>query len=93
MSNFIVVDSTEVRGSKFMVSKEAFDLESFLETYRDDLRITTYSVFNYLKDIISKYGPENVNINPQQIVIQNDDVEDRYYLGFDGNRYDFKFGV
>ena len=93
MSNFIVVDSKEVRGSKFMVSKEAFDLESFLETYRDDLRITTYSVFNYLKDIISKYGPENVNITPQQIVIQNDDVEDSYYLGFDGNSYDFKFGI
>jgi len=93
--DFIKLDSKEPdpRGSKFMIAKEAFDLEGFLEIYQEDLRITTDSIFNFIKEIISNYGADNVNINPHQIKITNDDIDDYQYLGFDNKKYDFSFGV
>jgi transposase len=92
MSDYISADETRKRGSKIMIPKE-FLPESYIKEYRKDMEKAVPVLFSYIKSLVEKWGAENINIKPQQITIQDTDVNDNTFIGFDGNTYEYSYSV
>ena len=89
---FFYGDNMKVkRGIKYLIPKQ--ESEVFREEakiYKRNINLIIPKVWEFLQQLISKYGAKNVLLEEQFVIITTDDTE---VVGFDGKVYEFSQNV